>query len=129
MIYEKYPALDRFLLSMPGAVRDFQPVWQWDRYLVGGKQFAGLCRPGAEHAAGYAGHPLLSIKVDPAEGDFYRRQYADVLPGFYSGKRTLVSIRLDGAVPEEEIFHLARRSYELVFARLTRKMQREICPE
>ena len=77
MLYEQYPELDAFLLSMPGAVRDFQPVWQWDRYLVGGRQFAGLCRPGAEHAAGYAGRPLLNLKADPAEGDFYRRQYPD----------------------------------------------------
>ena len=88
MLYEQYPELDAFLLSMPGAVRDFQPVWQWDRYLVGGRQFAGLCRPGAEHAAGYAGHPLLNLKADPAEGDFYRRQYPDILPGFYSDKRS-----------------------------------------
>ena len=123
MLYEQYPELDAFLLSMPGAVRDFQPVWQWDRYLVGGRQFAGLCRPGAEHAAGYAGRPLLNLKADPAEGDFYRRQYPDILPGFYSDKRSWISIRLDGAVPQEEVLHLARRSWQLVFAKLTKKAE------
>ena len=36
MFYERYPELDRLLLSYPGAERDFQPVWGWDRYLVAG---------------------------------------------------------------------------------------------
>ena len=61
-----------------------------------------------------------------ADGDFYRRQYPDILPGFYSDKRSWISIRLDGAVPQEEVLHLARRSWQLVFAKLTKKAQRAI---
>ena len=41
MFYERYPELDRLLLSYPGAERDFQPVWGWDRYLVAGKNVRG----------------------------------------------------------------------------------------
>lgn len=126
MTFEQFPELDSALLSYPSAVRDFQAEWGWDRYLIAGRQFAAFCRPGPEHAAQYAGHPLLTLKADPAESEFLRAQYPDILPGFYCDKRTWISIRLDGAVPREEIFSLCKRSYDLVFAKLTKKLQREI---
>ena len=55
-----------------------------------------------------------------------RQQYADVVPGFYSDKRTWNSVYLDGAVPEETLRAMCDMSYELVFAKLTKKAQREI---
>ena len=42
MLYERYPQLDARLLSYPGARRDYQPVWMWDRYLVADRMYAGL---------------------------------------------------------------------------------------
>lgn len=126
MLFEAYPQWDAVLLGVPGAVRDFKVEWGWDRYFVGGKMFAALCAPGEPHAAAYAGHPLLTLKADPAEGELYRSQYPDILPGFYCDKRNWISIRLDGSVPDEEIRRLCQRSYELVFAKLTKKLQREI---
>ena len=119
MFFEQYPALDAMLLSYPGAVRDYQPVWGWDRYLVAGKMYAGLLFIAQHKDPRYANHPFVSLKIDPAEGEFYRAQYpADVLPGYYSDKRTWVSIRLDGGLPEAELACLCRRSYDLVVAKL-----------
>ena len=104
-----------------GARRDYQPVWMWDRYLVADRMYAGLLYIGAHKDPRYANHPFLSIKIDPAEGEFYRAQYPDtVLPGYYSDKRTWVSIRLDGSLPEAELAALCRRSYDLVVAKLPR---------
>lgn len=121
MLYERYPQLDARLLSYPGARRDYQPVWMWDRYLVADRMYAGLLYIGAHKDPRYANHPFLSIKIDPAEGEFYRAQYPDtVLPGYYSDKRTWVSIRLDGSLPEAELAALCRRSYDLVVAKLPR---------
>ena len=119
MFFEQYPALDAMLLSYPGAVRDYQPVWGGDRYLVAGKMYAGLLFIAQHKDPRYANHPFVSLKIDPAEGKFYRAQYpADVLPGYYSDKRTWVSIRLDGGLPEAELACLCRRSYDLVVAKL-----------
>ena len=119
MFYERYPELDRLLLSYPGAERDFQPVWGWDRYLVAGKMYAGLLFIAKHSDPRYKGHMFLSLKADPAEAEFYRTQYPNgVLPGYYSDKRTWISIRVDGALPENELAYLCRRSYDLVTAKL-----------
>ncbi|MGN0976226.1 MAG: MmcQ/YjbR family DNA-binding protein [Gemmiger sp.] len=126
MTWEQFPELDRELLANPGAVRDFKAEWGWDRYQVGGRLFAAFCRPGEKYDPRYAGHPLLTFKVDPAEGEFLRAQYPDILPGFYCDKRHWISVRLDGSVPAGELFRLCHSSYALVFARLTKKAQREI---
>ena len=111
------------LLSFPGAVWDYKAEWEWDRYRVGDKMFAALCQPGNEHAAPYASHPLLSLKCDPLEAEALRLQYQDILPGFYMDKRTWISIRLDGCVPEALVSHLCQASYQLVFQKLTKKQQ------
>lgn len=118
--------LDAYLLDKQGATKDYKVEWGWDRYMVGGKMFAAICCPSEKHAAEYANHPLLSLKCDPLESELLRKQYGDILPGFYSDKRTWISARLDGAVPDELLRHLCDNSYRLVFSKLTKKAQREI---
>ena len=115
-----------FLLSMPGTVWDYKAEWGWDRYRVWEKMFAALCRPGLEHAAEYAGHPLLTLKCEPLEAELLRGQYPDILPGFYMDKRNWISIRLDGAVPQELIQQLCVKSYRRVARTLSKKRQKEI---
>ena len=44
----------------------------------------------------------------------------------YTDKRTWISIRLDGGVEQERILRLCDASYDLVFARLTRRARMEI---
>ena len=126
MVYESFSGLYALLLSLPGAQRDFKFEWGWDRYLVGGKMFAAMMCPGGEHDPVYAGHPLLNLKADPEESLRLRARYPDILPGFYADKRCWVSIRLDGAVPPAQVEELCRRSYELVFAKLPKKVRLEL---
>lgn len=118
--------LDGYLCAKPGAVKDYKAEWGWDRYQVGGKLFAAACCPGPEHAAPYAGHPLLTLKCDPLHSELLRGQYPDILPGFYCDKRHWISLRVKGAVPPELVRQLCDESYELVFGKLTKKLQREI---
>lgn len=121
-------ALNELLLSFPGSAWDYQAQWGWDRYRVADKMFAAMCSVGPEHASAYAGHTLLSLKCDPLESEALRREYADILPGFYMDKRCWISIRLDGSVPDSLISCLCQKSYRLVFDKLPRKAQRQICP-
>lgn len=120
-----YPFLDALLRSYPGAAWDYKAEWGWDRYQVGGKLFAALCKPGDEHPV-YGGHALLSLKCDPLRSLSLQEQYADIRPGFYMDKRNWISIFLDGSVPEALVRALCRDSYDLVFHKLTKKAQREI---
>ena len=120
-----YPFLDALLRSFPGAAWDYKAEWGWERYQVGGKMFAATCCPGPEHPA-YGGHALLTLKCDPLRAQALQAQYPDIRPGFYMDKRTWISVFLDGSVPEDLLRSLCAESYQLVFAKLTKKVQREI---
>ena len=77
--------LDEYLLSFPGAEKDYQPVWKMFLYKVRGKQFAAVCSPGENYRT-YGGHDLVNLKCGAAEGELLRARYPDILPGFYSDK-------------------------------------------
>ena len=38
----KYDWLDEYLLSLPGAEKDYKPEWAWFRYQIRGKLFAAV---------------------------------------------------------------------------------------
>lgn len=119
--------IDAHLLAHPGASKAFKPEWGWFCYWVGARQFACEFTVGPEHKPPYAGRHLLQLKCDPAWGAALREEYRDaVFPAFYSDKRTWIAIDLDKDVPEDLVLELCSQSYELVFAKLTKKLQREI---
>jgi len=113
----RYEWLDGELLQKPGAVKDFKVEWQWVRYMVCGKMFAATLMDGERRA-------VVSLKLDPLEGEFLRGQYSDIAPGYYMNKQHWNSIRLDGEVPDDLLRDLAEKSYRLVLGGLPRK-QRE----
>ena len=99
--------LDAYLLSFPGVEKDYQPVWQWFRYKVRGRLFAAVCSPGPEYKI-YGGHDLVNLKCGAAEGELLRARYPDILPGFYSDKRTWISC-LSYALAVEKLPKYVRR--------------------
>ena len=117
--------LEAYLLAKPGALHDYKVEWKWDRYMVGGKLFAARCNPSETYKV-YGGRRLLTLKCDPGRSELLRREFPGILPGFYTDKRTWISIRLDGGVERERILRLCDASYDLVFARLTRRARMEI---
>lgn len=117
-----YPWLDGYLLSKPGAERDFKVEWQWERYLVRGKMFAAVCTPGPEHKP-HAGQTMVNLKCDPRLAEAFRAEYPDVVPGFYSDKRNWNSVYLDGTVPETLLQDMCDMSYSLVVAKLPKKVR------
>ena len=124
-----YPFLDALLRSYPGSIWDYKAEWGWERYQVSGKMFAATMQPGPQYRE-YAGRRLVSLKCDPAWAEQLRAEHPDdILPGFYADKRHWISVDLDGEVPEELLRELCDHSYRLVFAKLTKKVQREIAGE
>lgn len=121
----RYEWLDEYLLSLPGAEKDYKPEWGWFRYLIRGKQFAAVCSPGPEHKT-YGGHDLINLKCDPAEAELLRAAYPEILPGFYMDKRTWNAVLLDGQLPDEILRKLCADSHRLVLEKLPRYVQKEI---
>lgn len=111
--------LDEFLLSFQGAAKDYKEEWQWTRYLLDGKMFAAICND-------KEGRKMITLKLKPMDGDFLRREYADIVPGYYMNKEHWNSVYLNGAVPRELIKELAEKSYHLIFEGLSKKRQKEI---
>jgi predicted DNA-binding protein (MmcQ/YjbR family) len=115
-----YLWLDEYLLAMKGVTKDFKEEWQWTRYLIGNKMFAAICKDESGKDS------IITIKLNPADGDFLRTQFQDIKPGYYMNKIHWNSINLEGAVPDDLMKHITKQSYQLVFKGLTKKIQKEI---
>ena len=113
----QYEWMDDFLLSMPGAVKDFKAEWNWTRYLVGEKMFCAVCHD--ENG----GDVYITMKLEPLRGEFLRGQYEDSLPGYYMNKLHWNSVRAQGNVPEELLREMLRESYERVAGGLPKKIR------
>ena len=121
----QYEWLDDYLLSLPGAEKDYKIEWGWMRYQVRGMLFAAICAPGAEHKT-YGGHELINLKCDPDRAEALRLTNPEILPGFYMDKRSWIACLLDGALPEELLRQLCEASYQLVVEKLPKYVQREL---
>ncbi len=116
----KYEWLDEYLMEKPGVTRDLQKDWNWMRYQIGGKMFAAVCMD-------WNGNPYyITLKLEPLEGDFLRRQYEDIIPGYYMNKMHWNSVKADGNVPDDLLKDLLDQSYRIVLGSLSRKKQKEI---
>lgn len=121
----KYEWLDGYLLSLPGAEKDYKPEWAWFRYMIRGKLFAAVCSPEAKYQT-YGGHDLVNLKCGLAKAGLLRAEYPEILPGFYCDKRTWIACLLDGDLPDEVLRTLCAESHRLVLEKLPKYVQREI---
>ena len=117
----KYDWIDKYLLAKPGVTKDFQAEWNWVRYKLSDKMFAAVCLDDAKGKAVY-----ITLKLDPAEGEFLRKQYEDIIPGYYMNKVHWNSVKAEGAVPDELLKELLEKSYRLVLGGFSKKKQKEI---
>ena len=118
----KYPWIDEYLLSLRGVAKDLQPEWNWVRYFIGGKMFAALCRDDADRPV------YITLKLEPTEGEFWRGQYPDIIPGYYMNKLHWNSVKADGEVPEDTVKTLLDHARRLVLRSLPKAKQREAFP-
>ncbi len=115
----KYPWIDNYLLSKAGVRKNLEN-WNWVRYQLGGKMFAAVCLD--EQNKPY----YITLKLEPAEGDFLRQQYKDIVPGYYMNKIHWNSVNPDGEVPDDLLKDLLDKSYRLVLESFSKKKQQEI---
>ena len=102
-------------LSLPGATQESK--WGNDFiFCVGGKMFAVFNGETKQH---------FSFKVD-ADRFLELTDRPDIVPAPYLARAKWVQITALDAMDQAEAEVLLRRSHELVFAKLTRKLQQEI---
>lgn len=116
----KYEWIDEFLMVKPGVTKDLQEEWNWIRYQIEGKMFAAICRDDDNKPV------YITLKLEPAEGEFWRGQFEDVIPGYYMNKVHWNSIKADGEVPDDVVKGMLENAYSKVFHSLSKKKQKEI---
>ncbi len=117
----RYHWLDAYLLEKAAVTKDLQAEWNWIRYQIGGKMFAAVCLDDDTNKPVY-----ITLKLKPEEGDFFRQQYEDVIPGYYMNKVHWNSIKVDGAVPDDLLKEMLDKSYHLVMEGFRKKKQKEL---
>ena len=115
-----YEWIDDFLLGKPGVTKDLQKDWNWIRYQIDGKMFAAICRDDGDRPV------YITMKLDPLEGDFLRRQYEDIIPGYYMNNVHWNSVKAEGNVPDDLLRDMLGKAYEIVLGSLSKKRQKEI---
>lgn len=115
----KYPWINDYLLDKPGVTRN-NDNWNWQRYMLGDKMFAAVCLDDRNQPY------YITLKLDPLEGEALRRQYEDILPGYYMNKLHWNSVRADGAVPDDLMYHMLDEAYRLVLHSFSKKKQAQL---
>ena len=116
----KYEWIEEYLMKKAGVTKDFQAEWNWIRFHIGGKLFAAICRDDLDKPV------YITLKLDPIEGALYRKEYEDIIPGYYMNKVHWNSVKADGNVPDDVVKDLLDSAYTVVFASLSKKMQKKI---
>ena len=116
----KYPWIDEYLMAKRGVTKDLQAEWNWIRYHIGSKMFAAVLLDHDDRPY------YINLKLNPAEGELMRKQYPDVIPGYYSNKLHWNSVKPDGDIPDDLLKTWLDRSYLLVLQDLPKTKQREI---
>ena len=116
----RYIWLDDYLMKKRAVTKDLQAEWNWIRYKIGGKMFVAICLDSKNEPY------YINLKLEPAEGEFLRSEYSDIIPGYYSNKLHWNSVKPDGEVPDDLLKDLLDKSYQLVLSGFSKKKQREI---
>lgn len=104
--------------NLPGAKSYHRLDWDINYLEVAGKMF-GMLSVVAD------GDSIITLKNYPEENEHLRELYPQVvIPGYYANKQHWNSIKLASeALTDEEIIRMIQRSYELVVAKLPKKVQ------
>ncbi len=116
----KYNWIDEYLMSKSGVTKDLKVEWNWIRYQIGGKLFAAICLDSSNRPH------YITLKLNPDEGEFLRKQYEDIIPGYYMNKVHWNSVNPDGNVPDELLKEMLDKSYQLILDSFSKKKQNEI---
>ncbi len=120
---QDYQWIDEYLLKQASTEKVFQPAWQAYRYLLCNKMYAYIGIDDRNK------RPILTLKLEPMLSDMLRKEYQDIVPGYYMNKLHWSTIYVDGTVPNDVILDIINTSYTLVYSSLSKKAQRSLSVE
>jgi predicted DNA-binding protein (MmcQ/YjbR family) len=110
--------LRKYCLSKPGTEEGFPFDESTLVFKVGGKIFA---------LTGLENVPLsVNLKCDPVRALELRERYDAVQPGYHMNKKHWNTVTIDGRIPAKELRTMIDHSYELIVARLSKKLREEL---
>lgn len=103
-----------FCLTYPGAYEDYpfdddsgsDGAWTVMRHGINKKSFAFIFERN--------GKLCVNLKSEPMYADFLRSIYPAVTAAYHMNKTHWNTVILDGSVPNEELFGMIGRSYDLI---------------
>lgn len=112
--------IDAMFLKFPSVQKDFKLEWDAHRYLLCGKMFA---------MRGYNKEEtkILTVKLPPQEGAYYRENYDFVIEGYYMNKVHWISIFYEQC-EQSFIEDIIEKAYDAFLHTLPKKLQQEIIP-
>lgn len=108
----------QYCLSKKGAEETYPFDEETCVFKVGGKMFGLVYERDGDTG--------LNLKCDPELSLVLRQQYAGVFPGYHMNKKHWNTILFDSDVPDDEVYRFIDISYDIVFGKLTKKVQKEI---
>lgn len=106
--------LIEYCLTFPFAYEDYPfdedsaaaQAWAVLRHRSNRKAFAFIFERG--------GYVNMNLKCHPMYADFLRGIYPGVIPAYHMNKVHWNTVRMDGTIPDEEIFTWIGQSYDLI---------------
>lgn len=112
--------IDACFLKLSRVETDFKLEWDAQRFLLCGKMFAmrGLNKEGQK---------ILTIKLPPQEGAYYRENFEFVMEGYYMNKVHWISIFYEQC-EQSFIEGIIEKAYDSFLHTLPKKVQQEFLP-
>ena len=114
-------ALYEFCASLKGTTEEFPFDQETLAFKVGGKIF---CLTGLDRWE--SGNPAINLKCNPEKAVALRQEYEAVAPGYHMSKVHWNTIAFNQDASDKLILEWLQESYNLVFASLPKKIQKEI---
>lgn len=111
--------IEEYCLKKKGVTKDYKEEWEVTRLLITDKMFLMI---GQDNKMA----DIVTMKCDPEIAEVYRKQYKDVVPGYYMNKQHWNSIYLNGDVPNDVIEEMLDMAYTSLLEKLPKKLQKEI---
>lgn len=106
----QHKEIEDFLLQLPKVWLDYPFGDEAAVYKYGNKPEGKIVAIVAEKS-----DPMrVSLKCEPKLAEYLREKYETVLPGYHLNKKHWNTIICSGQLTNDEIFDLARHSYELI---------------